>query len=67
MGGDPVELIWSETCLSLYGLIALYLFQAKEVTHLWELGGGTSLSMLADVPITAHSIRYIIYTLEGRK
>jgi dynein light intermediate chain 2 len=36
---------------------------AKEVTHLWELGGGTSLSMLADVPITAHSISLLSLVL----
>jgi dynein light intermediate chain 2 len=29
---------------------------AKDVTHLWELGGGTSLSALADIPISTHSI-----------
>jgi dynein light intermediate chain 2 len=29
---------------------------AKDVTHLWELGGGTSLCDLVDVPINAQSI-----------
>ena len=33
--------------------------QAKDVTHIWELGGGTFLSKLAEVPITQDSIRYV--------
>ncbi|KAL5486978.1 hypothetical protein EMCRGX_G019526 [Ephydatia muelleri] len=28
----------------------------KDVTHMWELGGGTSLSKLIEIPITAASI-----------
>ena len=31
--------------------------QAKDVTHIWELGGGTHLVKLLDVPITAETIR----------
>lgn len=32
--------------------------QAKDVTHIWELGGGTLLSKLVDVPITVDNLRY---------
>jgi len=32
------------------------LLQAKDVTHLWELGGGTFLSKLVEVSITADTI-----------
>ncbi|XP_030628660.1 cytoplasmic dynein 2 light intermediate chain 1 [Chanos chanos] len=28
----------------------------KDIAHLWELGGGTSLSELVQIPITAHNI-----------
>ena len=36
------------------------------MTHLWELGGGTSLSELADTPINAHSIRLaMVFFLAG--
>ena len=38
---------------TLYAL----LLQAKDVTHLWELGGGTFLSKLVEVSITADTIR----------
>ena len=31
---------------------------AKDVTHLWELGGGTSLAKLIEIPITAECLRY---------
>ena len=30
---------------------------AKDVTHLWELGGGTSLAKLIEIPITAECLR----------
>jgi hypothetical protein len=38
-------------------------WQAKDVTHLWELGGGTSLCDLVDVPINAQSIGYVELSL----
>ena len=31
--------------------------QAKDIAHIWELGGGTFLSKLVSVPITAANIR----------
>lgn len=30
--------------------------QTKEVTHIWELGGGTFLAPLVDLPITCDTI-----------
>jgi len=30
---------------------------AKDITHLWELGGGTSLAKLIEIPITAECLR----------
>ena len=32
-------------------------FQPKDIVHLWELGGGTSLSELVQIPITADNVR----------
>lgn len=58
MAEDHVELIWYEDYYHQLSDWHCLLPQAKDVTHLWELGGGTSLSMLADVPITTQSIRY---------
>lgn len=31
--------------------------KAKDVGHIWELGGGTFLSKLIDIPISQKSIR----------
>ena len=45
------------SCLSISSLL-----QAKNVAHLWELGGGTFLSKLIEVPITTESIRYAVGT-----
>lgn len=39
-----------------------FLFQPKDIAHLWELGGGTSLSDLVQIPITPASIRYVTCT-----
>lgn len=36
-----------------------FVFQPKDIAHLWELGGGTSLSDLVQIPITAASIRWV--------
>ena len=33
---------------------------AKDVTHLWELGGGTSLAKLIEIPITTECLRLIV-------
>ncbi len=42
-------------------IIIIYsLFKAKDVCHIWELGGGTSLLQLIDIPLTQHTIRYYI-------
>ena len=30
---------------------------AKDVTHLWELGGGTSLAKLIEIPINTECLR----------
>lgn len=35
----------------------------KDIVHLWELGGGTSLSELIQIPITPHSIRTLSVVL----
>ncbi|XP_008291573.1 cytoplasmic dynein 2 light intermediate chain 1 [Stegastes partitus] len=34
-----------------------FVFQPKDIAHIWELGGGTSLSDLVQIPITPVSIR----------
>lgn len=36
--------------------------QPKDIAHLWELGGGMSLSDLVQIPISPVSIRYFTYT-----
>ena len=33
---------------------------AKDVTHLWELGGGTSLAKLIEIPITTECLRLTV-------
>ena len=48
--------IASSSLLSLS--LSRVVFQAKDVTHIWELGGGTHLAKLLDVPICAETIRY---------
>uniref|UniRef100_A0A3Q3W241 Cytoplasmic dynein 2 light intermediate chain 1 n=1 Tax=Mola mola TaxID=94237 RepID=A0A3Q3W241_MOLML len=35
----------------------------KDIAHLWELGGGTSLSDLVQIPITSSSIRSLSFIL----
>ena len=37
-------------------LVLFYCRQAKDIAHIWELGGGTFLSKLVSVPITATTI-----------
>ena len=32
---------------------------AKDVSHLWELGGGISLAKLIEIPITAECLRQV--------
>lgn len=39
-----------------------FLFQPKDIAHLWELGGGTSLSDLMQIPITPTNIRLVIFS-----
>lgn len=34
--------------------------QAKDIAHIWELGGGTFLSKLVSIPITAPNLRYVL-------
>ena len=34
--------------------------QDKDVAHFWELGGGTWLSKLADLTITADTLRSVL-------
>ena len=38
---------------SIFSLVA----QAKDIAHIWELGGGTFLSKLVTIPITATNLR----------
>lgn len=46
--------------MCIYYLECLYVtsLQPKDVAHLWELGGGISLSDLVQIPITADNIRF---------
>ena len=32
---------------------------AKDITHLWELGGGTLLAKLIEIPITAECLKLV--------
>ena len=36
-----------------------HLSQAKDIGHIWELGGGTFLSKLIDIPINVETIKYV--------
>ena len=36
------------------------------MAHLWELGGGTFLSKLIDVPISVETLRYAYWWWQGR-
>lgn len=50
--------------MCIYYLECLYVtsLQPKDVAHLWELGGGISLSDLVQIPITADNIRFDLLT-----
>lgn len=37
--------------------ILLSSFQPKDIAHIWELGGGTSLSDLVQIPITSANLK----------
>jgi len=41
--------------MKLYEILFLHL-QAKDVGHIWELGGGTWLSKLMDIPLNPLSL-----------
>ena len=34
-------------------------FQMKDICHIWELGGGTSLSKMVQIPITLENIELV--------
>lgn len=39
-------------------ILIFFLSKPKDIAHLWELGGGTSLSDLVQIPITPASVRW---------
>ena len=39
---------------------SLFFLQGKDVGHIWELGGGTFLSKLIEIPLTSATIRSVL-------
>ena len=37
-------------------LVDILYFQAKDIGHIWELGGGTWLSKLMDIPLNPDNL-----------
>mgnify|MGYP000491203569 CR=1 FL=1 len=42
-----------------YPFLLSFILQAKDIGHLWELGGGTWLSKLMDIPLNPDTLGYV--------
>lgn len=39
--------------------------QGKDIGHIWELGGGTFLSKLIEIPLTSATIRWELTVIQA--
>jgi hypothetical protein len=53
---DDLQLFACIVTLILY-VCSLFAVQAKDLAHIWELGGGTWLSKLVDIPLQPESLQ----------